>query len=69
MKLREVGNSPVSGTSAKSLKVFWHLGLAALAFYEMTTANTALRRAFLGGCAGWHLGAAYDDAKGKGKDV
>lgn len=45
------------------LKIGWHVGLALLAFYEMTQSRTPLRRAFCGGCAGWHLGAAYDDWK------
>lgn len=47
----------------KAGKVGWHLMLAALAFFEMTQSKRPLRRAFCGGCAGWHLGAAYDDWK------
>jgi hypothetical protein len=46
-----------------ALKIGWHLGLAVLAFFEMTRSKTPLRRAFTGGCAGWHIGAAYDDWK------
>jgi hypothetical protein len=49
----------------KRLEVSSHVLLAGLALYEMSESEHWLRRCLLGACFGWHVGAAYNDAKKK----
>jgi hypothetical protein len=43
----------------KTVKALVHAGLAALAFYESTTARTNARRLLLGCAVGWHVWATF----------